>query len=39
MILSLGLGLTVLAAVGQIDQNLRGAIERVLQRGIFELGP
>ncbi|MBJ3761285.1 ABC transporter permease [Maribius pontilimi] len=30
VILSLGLGLTVLAAVGQIDTNLRGAIERDL---------
>ncbi len=30
VILSLGLGLTVLAAVGQIDANLRGAIERDL---------
>lgn len=30
VVLSLGLGLTVLAAVGQIDANLRGAIERDL---------
>ncbi|NNJ66917.1 MAG: drug:proton antiporter [Boseongicola sp.] len=30
VVLSLGLGLTVLAAVGQIDSNLRGAIERDL---------
>lgn len=30
VVLSLGLGLTVLAAVGQIDRNLRGAIERDL---------
>jgi putative ABC transport system permease protein len=30
VILSLGLGLSVLAAVGQIDANLRGAIERDL---------
>lgn len=30
VILSLGLGLTVLATVGQIDANLRGAIERDL---------
>ncbi len=30
VILSLGLGLTVLAAVGQIDSNLRGAIARDL---------
>ncbi|MGH1367711.1 MAG: ABC transporter permease [Maritimibacter sp.] len=30
VVLSLGLGLTVLAAVGQIDTNLRGAIERDL---------
>jgi putative ABC transport system permease protein len=30
VVLSLGLGLSVLAAVGQIDQNLRGAIERDL---------
>ena len=30
VILSLGLGLTVLATVGQIDSNLRGAIERDL---------
>ena len=30
MVLSLGLGLTVLAAVGQIDANLRGAIARDL---------
>ncbi len=30
VILSLGLGLSVLAAVGQIDSNLRGAIERDL---------
>ncbi|TDL76248.1 FtsX-like permease family protein [Palleronia sediminis] len=30
VILSLGLGLTVLAAVGQIDRNLRDAIERDL---------
>ncbi len=30
VILSLGLGLTVLAAVGQIDSNLRGAIDRDL---------
>jgi putative ABC transport system permease protein len=30
VILSLGLGLAVLAAVGQIDANLRGAIERDL---------
>jgi putative ABC transport system permease protein len=30
VILSLGLGLTVLAAVGQIDANLRGAIQRDL---------
>jgi putative ABC transport system permease protein len=30
VILSLGLGLTVLAAVGQIDSNLRSAIERDL---------
>ena len=30
VVLSLGLGLTVLAAVGQIDGNLRGAIERDL---------
>ena len=30
MVLSLGLGLTVLAAVGQIDTNLRGAIARDL---------
>ncbi|MEM9969538.1 MAG: FtsX-like permease family protein [Pseudomonadota bacterium] len=30
VVLSLGLGLTVLAAVGQIDQNLRGAIARDL---------
>ena len=29
-VLSLGLGLTVLAAVGQIDANLRGAIDRDL---------
>jgi putative ABC transport system permease protein len=29
-VLSLGLGLTVLAAVGQIDENLRGAIARDL---------
>ena len=32
VILSLGLGLTVLAAVGQIDANLRGAIERDLPK-------
>ncbi len=31
-ILSLGLGLSVLAAVGQIDANLRGAIERELPK-------
>jgi putative ABC transport system permease protein len=31
-ILSLGLGLSVLAAVGQIDVNLRGAIERELPK-------
>ena len=30
VVLSLGLGLTVLAAVGQIDTNLRGAIQRDL---------
>lgn len=30
VILSLGLGLSVLAAIGQIDANLRGAIERDL---------
>lgn len=30
VVLSLGLGLTVLAAVGQIDANLRGAIQRDL---------
>ncbi|MEV8465276.1 FtsX-like permease family protein [Fluviibacterium sp. DFM31] len=30
VVLSLGLGLTVLAAVGQIDSNLRGAIQRDL---------
>jgi len=30
VVLSLGLGLSVLAAVGQIDNNLRGAIEREL---------
>lgn len=30
VVLSLGLGLSVLAAVGQIDSNLRGAIERDL---------
>ena len=30
VVLSLGLGLSVLAAVGQIDQNLRGAIARDL---------
>ncbi|WOI55837.1 ABC transporter permease [Palleronia sp. LCG004] len=30
VVLSLGLGLTVLAAIGQIDTNLRGAIERDL---------
>ena len=30
VVLSLGLGLTVLAAVGQIDNNLRGAIARDL---------
>ncbi len=30
VVLSLGLGLTVLAAVGQIDANLRGAIDREL---------
>ncbi len=30
VVLSLGLGLTVLAAVGQIDANLRGAIDRDL---------
>ena len=30
VVLSLGLGLTVLAAVGQVDSNLRGAIERDL---------
>ncbi len=30
MVLSLGLGLTVLAAVGQIDSNLRAAIDRDL---------
>lgn len=30
VVLSLGLGLSVLAAVGQIDANLRGAIEREL---------
>ena len=30
VVLSLGLGLTVLAAVGQIDNNLRGAIQREL---------
>jgi putative ABC transport system permease protein len=30
VVLSLGLGLTVLAAVGQVDANLRGAIERDL---------
>ncbi len=30
VVLSLGLGLSVLAAIGQIDQNLRGAIERDL---------
>ncbi|MBV0910869.1 ABC transporter permease [Anianabacter salinae] len=30
VVLSLGLGLTVLAAVGQIDANLRGAIQREL---------
>ncbi|MCI2400650.1 FtsX-like permease family protein [Aliiroseovarius subalbicans] len=30
VVLSLGLGLTVLAAVGQIDNNLRGAISREL---------
>ena len=30
VVLSLGLGLTVLAAVGQIDANLRGAIARDL---------
>jgi putative ABC transport system permease protein len=30
VILSLGLGLSVLAAIGQIDANLRGAIEREL---------
>ncbi|KAF0675708.1 ABC transporter permease [Profundibacterium mesophilum] len=32
VILSLGLGLTVLAAVGQIDANLRGAIARELPK-------
>ncbi len=32
VVLSLGLGLTVLAAVGQIDANLRGAIERDLPK-------
>ena len=32
VILSLGLGLTVLAAVGQIDTNMRGAIERDLPK-------
>ncbi|MEO1452522.1 MAG: FtsX-like permease family protein [Pseudomonadota bacterium] len=30
VVLSLGLGLSVLAAIGQIDSNLRGAIERDL---------
>jgi putative ABC transport system permease protein len=30
VVLSLGLGLTVLAAIGQIDANLRGAIARDL---------
>ncbi len=30
VVLSLGLGLSVLAAIGQVDQNLRGAIERDL---------
>jgi putative ABC transport system permease protein len=30
VVLSLGLGLSVLAAVGQVDTNLRGAIEREL---------
>ena len=32
VVLSLGLGLTVLAAVGQIDSNLRGAIDRDLPK-------
>ena len=32
VVLSLGLGLTVLAAVGQIDANLRGAIARDLPK-------
>src|SRR5690606_14668136 len=32
VVLSLGLGLTVLAALGQIDANLRGAIARDLPR-------
>ena len=32
VILSLGLGLSVLAAVGQIDSNLRGAIDRDLPK-------